>query len=122
LDDIIKIEARDDDFIGSKHIAEGSIKVEAFTKKGGYYDSVELHKKNKPEGIVVLRAEWKPVPTEQELKEKKVLQDRKDLEKAAIRSLTSIMGRPVAIKGHTGKYLNCKSHPIVEFDAGTVGP
>lgn len=41
---------------------------------------------------------------------------------AALKSLISILGRPVAIKSHLGKYLRIKSHPIIKFDSDTVGP
>jgi hypothetical protein len=33
-----------------------------------------------------------------------------------------IVGRPVAIKGHIGKYLRAVKHPKLCFDADKVGP
>lgn len=57
--DNIEIECRDDDVVGSKHIASGVIKVGALTLGDGFDEWFEVQHKGKPEGKIHLRSEWK---------------------------------------------------------------
>jgi len=65
-----------------------------------------------------------PVPAEQESSDEEPIihpttgDDRK---KSALKSLLSIIGRPVSIKGHIGKYLECGAGNKVWFGNNHVG-
>lgn len=65
-----------------------------------------------------------PVPEKQESSDEEPIKNKAtgdDKKKSALKSLMSIIGRPVSIKGHIGKYLECGAGNKVWFGNNHVG-